>query len=179
MKKSVYFLFLMFLSLSCNNGDDKLTENHEFQNKIIGEYRLSAAYTDVPIDLNFDGIPQTNVVEEAECFVYFPVDFYRAQFRINGEYKSLWLTIMYRDMESEEQCLYDTTMFYDYEVDEGTKEIVITYRGDANETEYGTLKRVKWIDNVAYYEYEKKFFTSDGWKTVVLTMEYKKISSNV
>lgn len=168
----------MLSLFACAGDDDKPIESHEFLNELIGEYRLQAAYTDVAVDLNSDGIPQTNLIEEAECF-YYPVLSYRSQFRVNGGSKWFWLSIMYRDMESDELCLYSADMFYDYEVDEETKEILITYRGDANETEYGTLKKVKWIDDVAYYEYEKQFFTSEGWKTVTLTMEYKKISSNV
>lgn len=72
MKKILYSLLIV--SLFACTGDDK-PESHVFLKQIIGEYRLTAAYTDVAIDINFDGVPQTNIIEEAECYIYFRLDF--------------------------------------------------------------------------------------------------------
>jgi len=178
MKKLLLLLTLITL-VSCNN-DDTPQPTHEFRDSLVSTYKLKSIYTDVAIDLNGDGVPQTNLMLEAECFNYISFQIYMAEFNYNewGDYKTFWLNVPYSDYEHATEtyntCLQDAMVFYGYDIDEESKEISINDRDEEMEALYGTLTDVHWENNIAYFTLTHKLYTTQGWQNVTIYMEYLK-----
>src|SRR5699024_5662262 len=103
--------------------EDILPAAHqELINKVKGLYYLRAAYTDVPIDLNYDEIPHTNLYKEViYCngsrilYSFLCIFSYKAPY-----YVDLQINVHTSDFLEPEHvstCLREVGLFYDYEID--------------------------------------------------------------
>ncbi|MCO6146556.1 hypothetical protein [Flavobacterium sp. NRK1] len=184
MKKLICYFGIMLL-LSCSN-DDTTKENNEFLNQVKGIYTLDKIESDVPLDLNFDGIAQVNVMGEIDCFSgYQVIDgnyvikdeiISRPSFS-GGKFNSLDISIPEHDLINDQpydQCFNKLWLVYTFEVDENTKQISITGRDSEREAIHGTLTDIKWENNVIHYWVKRQYLTPDGWKDVVLHIIYNK-----
>lgn len=67
MKKTIFFLvFGIGLLASCNNDDNNSSSNASAN--INGTYKLTAYNISAPQDLNNDGTPSVNQMDETACF---------------------------------------------------------------------------------------------------------------
>src|SRR5699024_5208384 len=64
--KQLLIIVSVLLLFSCSKEDDDIlpAAHQELINEVKGLYYLHKAYTDIPIDLNNDGIPHTDLFEE-------------------------------------------------------------------------------------------------------------------
>lgn len=181
MKKILITLSILIIA-SCSKDDTSSPsqETNEFINSLVSRYKLNAIHTDIPVDLNNDGVSQTNLWEEADCFVFDTFGLYTAEFNYNElyDYKTFWIDLpsshYVLETDSYETCLINHSMSYEYEVNEDTKEILVTYR-DEQEATQGVLIHIKWENNILLVTYTKDLYTSQGWQNINLTMEYIKI----
>ncbi len=179
--KEIILIFVILTLISCNKDDASSRETNEFLDSLISRYELQAIYTDVPLDLNNDGISQTDLWAEADCFVFDTFGVYMAEFTYNElyDYRTFWIELpsshYVLETESYESCLVNESISYEYDVNEDTKEVIVTYRDEEREALHGVLTDIKWEDDVLYVTYSKDLYTSDGWQHVNLSMEYLKI----
>lgn len=181
--KQLLIIVSVLLLFSCSKEDeDILPEAHqELINKVKGLYYLRAAYTDVPIDLNHDGIPHTNLYEEViYCNGSRILNSYSCAFTYKApHYVSLDIdvpTTEYLNPEPISTCIRDSDLAYDYEINFETGEVALVqsdYWDDfaaGFQTEFLDLR---WEDEVAYFTLKKEFYTSAGeWQEVTLYLEF-------
>ncbi|KGO81489.1 hypothetical protein Q763_07525 [Flavobacterium beibuense F44-8] len=178
MKKLISLLAIVSL-FSCSN-DDAPQENHEFLNSLVSKYKLVSVDTDVPIDLNGDNIPQTDLMLEADCFLFGSFALYMGEFvyKPSSGYKEFGLHVpcVYYDLanESYTTCLVGLSLFCFYEVNEETKEIIITGRNEEREAEFGSVTEVYWEDSLIHFIVNKELYTTNGWQEVNIHMVYQK-----
>ena len=184
MKQLLIILSILFL-FSCSKEEDDVVPvaHQELINKVKGLYYLRAAYTDVPIDLNHDGIPHTNLYEEViYCIGSRILDSYSCKFSYRApHYVSLDIDVPiteYLEPEPVSTCLREVDLAYDYEIDFETEEVALVqsdYWDDfaaGFQTEFLDLR---WEDEVAYFTLKKEFYTSSGeWQEVTLYLEFVK-----
>ena len=182
--KKVICILSVAIFLSCSDDDTK--ESHVFLDQVRGIYTLDKIESDIPLDLNFDGIAKTDVMEEIECFSGYQVinDAYVIKDEIisrpsslGGDFNSLNISIPEHDLingEPYDRCFNKLWLIYTYDVNEKTKEIAITGRDTAREAVHGMLTDIKWENNVMHYWVKRKYLTADGWKDVMLHITYNK-----
>ncbi|MEL6811266.1 MAG: lipocalin family protein [Bacteroidota bacterium] len=71
MKKYVSFLLVILLFSSCSNDDDGGSGDGGDPNggvNIVGDWGLTGYVLGFPVDVNLDGIPNTDVLQELPCF---------------------------------------------------------------------------------------------------------------
>jgi len=170
--KKIIFIISVGLLLSCSDDDTK--ENHALLNQVKGIYTLDKIESDIPLDLNDDGLANNNVMDEIDCFSGYQVinDKYVIKDEIisrpsslGGYFNSLNISIPEHDMINDEPydtCFNKTWLIYGYDVDEKTNEITITSRDTARETKQGTLTDLKWENNVMHYWVKRQYLTQDG-----------------
>lgn len=182
MKKLLIIVSVLLL-FSCSKEDEDIlpAAHQELINKVKGLYYLRAAYTDVPIDLNHDGIPHTNLYEEViycngsrildsfSCIFSYKAPYY-VDLHINVP------TSEFLEPEPVSTCLREVGLFYDYEIDFEIEELSLVqsdYWDDfaaGFQTEFLDLR---WEDGVAYFTLKKEFYTSAGeWQEVTLYLEF-------
>ncbi|MBQ4818721.1 lipocalin family protein [Aquimarina sp. MMG016] len=65
MKIRVVFLFVVSLGLfSCSSDDDAPS----VMGSLVGTWELTSVTGGIPVDLNMDGTPSTNLLQELPCF---------------------------------------------------------------------------------------------------------------
>ncbi|MAN28915.1 MULTISPECIES: hypothetical protein [Mesonia] len=184
MKANILALLLfLFALVSCGNDDDvHKEESHEFRDSLLGWYRLEAAYTDIPLDLNHDGMANTNLFDEVTyCNMSLHLESYTSHFTYR-ENRNIVKIAVYTpaskyilEQESYSTCLFDNYRFYEIEISEESPELNIIYTYPEFEDEFRVwIQEVTWEDEIAYFTFKKEFYTSAGtWEEVTLYMEYK------
>ncbi len=185
MKTIILALLFLFALVSCGNDDDAhKEESHEFRDNLLGWYRLEAAYTDTPLDLNGDGIMSTDIfAETSHCEGTLSPQYYLCRFVHHVSFDDDWLDISvdvpyskYSMFEEDyTTCVYENKRFYQCEVNEKSKEVIIEYDYPELQDEFRIwIQEVNWEDETAYFTFKKEFYTSAGtWEEVTLYMEYK------
>ena len=184
MKKIHLYIAICLMLIGC--GDDDTARNgNEFLNQITGVYYLTEVQSDVAVDLNLDGVPQTDLLTEIDCFSGYPPEAFRGDIIFkpeSGGYKSLNFRIIEHSRFlgdiPEDTCFNEVSLVYEYTVNEETKEVIITWRDGEREAEYGTLVDVKWMDNKVHYTVNKRYYTSEGWQNVNIHLTYDKFIEN-
>lgn len=184
MKKLLLIVSVLFLFSCSKEKEDVMPEAHqELINKVKGLYYLRAAYTDVPIDLNHDGIPHTDLYEEViYCNSSRILDSYSCTFSYKAPYYvDLHVnvpTTEYVGPEPVSTCLREGELAYNYEIDFETEEVSLVQSdwwddfAAGFQTEFLDLR---WEDEVAYFTLKKEFYTSSGeWQEVTLYLEFVK-----
>lgn len=185
MKKLLLLITSLFLLSSCSKSDDDSipARHQELINEVKGLYYLRAAYTDVPIDLNNDGIPQTNLFEEIlYCNGSRTLDSHICIFSYRAPYYVEIIievpTTEYLEPEPISTCLRDAELAYDYEINFETEELSLVQSdwwddfAAGFQTEFLDLR---WEDGVAYFTLKKEFLNSSGeWQEVILYLEFEK-----
>src|SRR5699024_3010506 len=129
MKKLLLIVSVLFLFSSSKKDDDILPAAHqELINEVKGLYYLRAAYTDIPIDLNNDGIPHTDLYEEIiYCGCCSLLDSFTSKFAYRApHYVALSVMIPtseYVESRPLNSCLREVGLSYDYEIDFETEEV--------------------------------------------------------
>lgn len=181
MKKILYML-LAIVILSCQKEDDLSTpkvEENELLKKMAGKYYLVKMYTDVPVDLNFDGVYQTNMFVEIDCLHHTVLEWLTSDmvYSASRDHKAMGIYLansnVYSDTPPLNQCFSQNALVYQIDVDRHTGEFTITGRDEDREAEYGRLTAVSWADDILYAEFSMPIFTSEGWQTVNMFVEYE------
>ncbi len=178
--KPLHLILLLVLTISCSKDDDKEYKVDSFYESMVGRYRLTKMYTDVPIDVNFDGASQTNMLQEIDCHLSIPFGLYYATFEYQysyGERLDLAFNVANSQTYSEEipmqQCfLNDQLMYIGILINKTSGEIIINERS-INESEYGTLTYGRYENHKFYLDVDKIIFTSEGWQTIPMYFEYE------
>ena len=185
MKTNILVLLFLFALVSCANDDDvHKEESHEFRDSLLGWYRLEAAYTDIPLDLNHDGMANTNIFDEVTyCNMSLHLESYTSHFTYRetqfGDVLEISMYVPRSEYILEEEaystCLFQNNRFYEIEANEENLEIDITYDyPESQEEDRVWIQEVTWEDEIAYFTFKKEFYTSAGtWEEVTLYMEYK------
>lgn len=180
MKK--YFWFLL-LSLTFCSSDDTIEK--DYTKNLIGDYKLISMQCNTPVDLNLDGFAQKNLIEEVDCIYHDSFNFFQIQIRSNGsKFKNLGYNIIhsysvrYENPPYNYQCFSSESMSYSFNFD--SRKIIEVVKGDYvddRENEYGRLKSIDYIESEKKIttKIEKEIYTSEGWKTVIITSVYKNI----
>lgn len=113
---------------------------------INGVYTLAEAYSDTPVDLNFDGVSSVNMMEEMDCQIFFPLFGYKATIN-NFQYNSsieLMVEIPYAEVlwkeEPYQQCFVQGLLIYrNIEVDFDSRTI------STAQPEIKKLRMVEWL----------------------------------
>ncbi len=63
MKRLIIMIFAVGIIASCSSDDDASSEN-----SIVGTWILTEANLAIPVDINQDGTPNRNVLDELPCF---------------------------------------------------------------------------------------------------------------
>ena len=145
MKANILALLLfLFALVSCGNDDDvHKEESHEFRDSLLGWYRLEAAYTDIPLDLNHDGMANTNLFDEVTyCNMSLHLESYTSHFTYR-ENRNIVKIAVYTpaskyilEQESYSTCLFDNYRFYEIEISEESPELNIIYTYPEFEDEF-------------------------------------------
>jgi hypothetical protein len=187
VKKTFYILAIASLLFACNKGDDPVifdNSEHLLLDQMKGRYNLEQLYTDVPLDLNFDGEYNTDLYLEIDCVTMFPLALTNAtvQYYASSGFRDMGLEVpdsyVYSDVEPYSQCFSQVSYVYEFDVNVETKELEITWRFEEPEIESGPLTAARWQDDKLYFEFDKIYFTSEGWQTVKLYVVYVKNNEN-
>lgn len=175
--KKILLLIAGLSLLACD--DDSGVETHEFRNSLVNLYSLRSITSKTPIDLNGDGVPQTDLMNEA-CIASTHFDGYYAQFTVNERngYQSFSVDIPSSNYsffyEAMTTCFDERTLHNEVKVDETTKKIEITDRFEEWEAEHGSVIEIGWDNEILSFTVVKKLYTSQGWQEVTLNLEYTK-----
>lgn len=179
MKKYFYFLFL---TLSFCSSDDN-TEI-DYAKKIVGDYKLMSMESDIAVDLNLDDFAQKDLIEEIDCIHHDSFEFFDITIRTNGSSRFLQYNVVhsysvrYEQPPYNYQCFSSESMSYNFNYDE-RKILEITNRDfiSERENEYGKLLAIDYLESEKKIttKIEKEIYTSEGWKTLIITSVYKNI----
>ncbi|MFN2261120.1 MAG: hypothetical protein ABR595_03540 [Psychroflexus sp.] len=180
------YIFLLLLAMSLfacsSDDDDNVQNNQEFLDDVVGRYELTAAYTDVPLDLNHDGKKNTDLFKEATyCNMSTHLESYRCSITDqNFSEIAIKIPFSYYLVETENfsTCLMDTTVFYKINIDQKQEEVSLIPNDWQDEfiTEFNAVfVEMYWENEVAHFTIEKEFYNSEGeWEEATLYMEYEK-----
>lgn len=179
-----YLSCLLIIALTGCNSDDNTSKN--YLKSLEGRYKLIEIHTETPVDLNFDGLKQTDLMEEIDCYMAFTLSQYRALI----DYQNLFderatldvevpESVIYSEIEPFSQCFNNGQLYYEkFEVNEDTGEIIILARDEERELLLGKLISGKIIGDSLYFKFEVPLFTSEGWQTVIINEVFKKYIYN-
>jgi hypothetical protein len=180
--KKLLLLASLFIFLSCDDKEAASDNSDAFLSRMAGRYTLTQIYTDTAIDLDFDGVPHTDMALEMDCQVFHPLQWYSADVDYNPNherYFDLMFQISNSDVTSEtvpmEQCFFgDILLYNDSEINTDTGEITINeHSAPDREVEYGTLTHARYQDRVLYLEVDKIMFTAEGWQHIPMHFVYE------
>lgn len=184
MKKIILALATLAL-FSCNKDDDPVIVYDpaaEMYEKMKGWYELTEMYTETPVDVNYDGIPATNMIEEIDCLTGTQFVSYKTRIDTHNNFKEMRVDLAHTEYEPNTQipteCFYTIDSSYDFIIDPVTGELDITWSFEEREADHGPLTYAKWEDNVLRLEYDKRFYTSEGWQTVKMHLTYVKLPAD-
>lgn len=177
MKK---FFYLLFLPLTfCSNEETAAPTDYALN--LVGDYKLMSMECETAVDLNFDGVAQTNIRSEVDCLIHNSFSFLRLEIRINGESRffnyptvNSFVPLLNPPFS---QCFSIDYMPCMFDFDNVNKKIIITSTNAERELEYGKLLNVDYVESEKKItiQIQTKLFTSDGWQTVKITSVYKNI----
>jgi len=195
--KKLLFLFLALILFACSKDDgdqQAFQEQEEFYDLITGTYRMRAATTDEPIDLNGDGIPHTDLYKEVVyCNFSLILDSFDCHFTHKLSYNGSFYngsdfripTSEYAQPESEQipsSCIRDVELPYNYKADAKTGEVYLV--GTDHYIEYAAgfyveFLAIHWENKRVFLKLRKRFRLPSGdTKWVILHLEYKKMSDS-
>lgn len=90
MKNAMYLFVLTLFIAGCSSDDDNGSENN-----LLGAWILTEVNLPLPLDLNEDGTPSTNVMDEFSCFQG------SISFQGNGEYAQNLSTLVETEVNGE------------------------------------------------------------------------------
>jgi hypothetical protein len=142
------------------------------------------------VDLNFDGTANTDLSQEFTCvwgnYQYFVEISLDGLTEKGNAYFNVATIVLYNDVNNydriptDEGCFFYWVKYYGYElVDTSTMEFQFSriYPSGGKylwEGLFGVLKKLYLQDNHLYLEYEKDFYTPDGWQTTNCYFEFAK-----
>src|SRR5690606_25573956 len=121
---------------------------------MLGWYTLQAIYTDTSLDLNHDGITNTNIFDEVTyCNMSLNLEYYDSEVTYKqsnlGSLFQVSLHVAYSEYILEQEaystCLFNRRHFYEIEANEETKEIEILYTYPYLQDEYRF-----WIEDISW-----------------------------
>ncbi len=185
LKKTLLFLMAV-LVLSCSKDDSNTVDlkKQELIEKVHGLYRLRAATTSVPIDINLDGVPQTNLFEEVR---YCNNTLNLVSYSCKITHRSTYDEIIFEVPTSEfiehylpTTCIRDKGLAYPFEFDVPNNTIKLGQSDHWDEfaADFKTeILTMTWEEDWVYFTLKKEFYTSSGeWQEVELYLEYEKTS---
>ena len=135
--------------ISCSDSNNDNT-NHYLQ-KMTGRYRLSEIYTDEAVDLNYDGVSNTDLFIEMDCMDPWPFSFYTAEIQnLSNTYNPLSYNVPVINIPQTyptPQCYGTGSMFYNLDVDKNSGSISIVdgdLTDEETELERGKLEAVTY-----------------------------------
>ncbi len=146
-----------------------------------GRYVLKQVYSDIPLDLNFDNIYNTDLFEEMDCQVIYPLQLHHAslQYHISSDKLEIMFEVSNSQVYSEsppyQQCFVNQSLYYSkILIDESTGNIdVITSGTPEREVEYGYLTGGYYNERRLLLDVDKILFTSEGWQTIPIHLVYE------
>lgn len=66
MKKLIIVFFVLIFNISCTNDDDI-----KIHTELLGEYKFLSYTSNIPLDLDFDNIKDTNLLNEFDYFTIY------------------------------------------------------------------------------------------------------------
>jgi len=185
MKNFIVMLSALAL-ISCNDDPPatiNITSKHQPAYGIEGRYKLIEMYTETPVDVNYDGVPTTNMLEEIDCLTGSSLETFRAVIEITDHNNSIVIdhanSKVTPNDDTPPDCFHTLRLPYDFDFNFETHEFEITSRFEERETECGYLISAKVIDDMVITEYDKIFFTSEGWQTVRMHMKHQKLEPGI
>jgi len=161
--KRIFTLLLIVLSIfitSCSSNDDS-----PLISPYAGYYRIVQAESDVPVDLDDDGMANTDLMAEIEDFHHMPGDIFLEE-RTNG-YKSMNFHIPHPnipdDMESFHVGYAHAAFGVRYEYSYATNKIILDNSVDLEYyRQWGLVQSVEILDGTTlkcilkkdYYDYQ-------------------------
>jgi hypothetical protein len=171
MKKIPLILICFILLFSC---EQKLPER-TYNARVSGAYKNVRAYTDIPLDLDFNGTASANMYDELTCggsFKTYGVDLWC--------YKDM-ATIYLLDMVSTESrgVLINTGCYMPFQIRYGCRfdgyNFQIENEEHSNdEQKFAHIKSIVWSNDTLYCDFTKQFYTPDGWQVTDCTYVYVK-----
>ena len=181
MNKLLYISIILVLLFGCEKSDDESHRANEFLLHMEGRYVLKEMYSEEPLDLNFDDVYNTDMFEEMDCQVVYPLELYDAsvEYHVSSNRLELMFEVsnsqVYSESEPYQQCFFNQSLYYSkILVDEGTDDInVITSGTPEREEEYGYLTGGQYNERKLHLNVDKILFTSEGWQTVPIHIIYE------
>ncbi|MDR0830350.1 MAG: hypothetical protein LBN95_09635 [Prevotellaceae bacterium] len=194
--KKLFLLLIVLIFGSCNRTPeepkiDTAATTREFaKTKIAGKYSVAKQMSDIPVDLNLDGIANTDLSKEFTC-VWGNYE-YSTRMIFDGlnenenacfkvEAVVLYNVVDYNREPAEQGCFNYWVKYYQYEmtsISPATFEFEFYYNKGGREHYweelFGVPKNLSWQNDTLYFEFQKDFYTSDGWQTVNCNFEFVK-----
>lgn len=189
MMKKIIFLFVLLPLFSCEKEETAVDQDHvlqeEFYDLVEGYYDLRVATTDIPLDLNHDGVSHTNIYKE---IIYCPglslnLNSYSCGFSHTSTYSNVIFDIPTSDYIGSgagiSTCLSDAELAYYFKVNAKTREVMLVqsdHWDDFAATFHAEILDLHWENDRAYFKIRKRFrISSTETKWVMLFLEYEKV----
>lgn len=181
MNKFLYLSIILLLLFSCDKNDDGRAVSNEYLFYMEGRYVLKEMYSEEPLDLNFDNIYNTDLFEEMDCQVVYPLQLYDASVEYHESSDRLEIIFdvsnsqVYSESEPYQQCFVNQSLYYSkILVDESTGDVsVITSGTPEREEEFGYLTGGHYNERKLHLNVDKILFTSEGWQTIPIHIVYE------
>ena len=164
--------------ISCSS--DKPDNTNHYLQEMTGRYRLSEIYTDEAVDLNYDGVANTDLFIEMDC-IEWPFVFYTAQVQhLSDDYIPLSYNVPVNSRPEpypSMQCFSPGSMFYNLDVNRNNGSIsVVDGNLVDNETELerGKLEVVNYNNDTLRLEFNRRLMTRHGWQNFRFYMTFGK-----
>jgi len=180
--KLLWIIVIHIILVSCNEDDNETFVNQEFMNELSGIYTLKTAILNEPIDINGDGIENTDFFEEyGNCETNYPLEWYRSTFEFGElDYLQFEFPRTSVDFQSQEftTCMWYAGVIRQVEIDQRNETVSLIpneYEEDFILNEFrAMLKEFTWVDRTMYLSLEIEFYTFEGiWKKTDLLIAYE------
>ncbi len=167
-----------FSVVSCSN--DQQDNTNRYLKEMTGRYRLSEIYTDEAVDLNYDGVANTDLFIEMDC-IEWPFVFYTAQVQhLSDDYIPLSYNVPITSRPEpypSMQCFSPGSMFYNLNVNRNNGSISVVdgdLVDDETELERGKLEVVTYNNDTLRLEFNRRLMTRHGWQNFRFHMTFGK-----
>ena len=114
VKNVILMVFVVFVICSCKEKEEPQKDTHEFLQQMAGDYLLFEAIIDQPLDLNFDGIANTDLYEEITKTLG-TTDLYNADAKVRWSYvyfsDDVIVSIMFDKFDSHYDYGHDQLLY--------------------------------------------------------------------